>query len=394
MAVILIVNPGSTSRKYALYKDSVCLVCVVFEILQEAYIMITTQNGVKISEESVTETEFESSVEKVLKYLVSQKYVSNASDITVVGLRVVAPGTYFTTHKIINAQYIENLKEKESVAPLHIPELLSEIHTITKILPDVILCGISDSAFHSTIPEYISTISIPKTDAKTYDIKRFGYHGLSYSSISRRLEQKFEIIPSRVIVCHIGGGVSTVALKDGVSVNTSMGYSPVSGMIMGSRGGDVSADVVTALTIVKKSKSKFLYKYLYLKSGFKGIAGVSDFRELLERKAMCNADAQLAIDMFVHQIQSWIGMHATQLDGVDVIILTASASERNPHIRKLVLSNLSLLGIEIDYNKNDTLVGKEGFIHSKKSKVKILVLKTDEIREIERESNLIYKKHR
>lgn len=330
MAVILIVNPGSTSRKYALYKDSVCLVCVVFEILQEAYIMITTQNGVKISEESVTETEFESSVEKVLKYLVSQKYVSNASDITVVGLRVVAPGTYFTTHKIINAQYIENLKEKESVAPLHIPELLSEIHTITKILPDVILCGISDSAFHSTIPEYISTISIPKTDAKTYDIKRFGYHGLSYSSISRRLEQKFEIIPSRVIVCHIGGGVSTVALKDGVSVNTSMGYSPVSGMIMGSRGGDVSADVVTALTIVKKSKSKFLYKYLYLKSGFKGIAGVSDFRELLERKAMCNADAQLAIDMFVHQIQSWIGMHATQLDGVDVIILTASALIRTP----------------------------------------------------------------
>ena len=385
MANTLIVNPGSTSRKYALYKDSVSIVVLFFESKGDDFCMNVIRNGIKISEEKMTAHEFSQSLKYAVTYLVSHSDVASIDEIESVGIRVVAPGTYFTKHRVIDAAYVQTLREIEDVAPLHVPALLDEVRFIGKVLPKTKTYGISDSAFHTTVPEYISTISIPKADAKKYDIRRFGYHGISVASIARRLKKQFGQVPERTIVCHVGGGISIVALHKGVSISTSMGYSPVSGSIMGSRGGDITAGVVAALTVFTPLKGKKLYDYLYKESGFKGVAGVSDLRLVLERRASGDPDAILAINMFVHEVHSWIGAHATLLGGIDAIVLTATASERNPTVRNLLLADLELFGIEIDTEKNECVIGEEGFIHSKASKVKIAVMKTDEMGEIERE---------
>jgi acetate kinase len=389
METTFIVNPGSTSRKYALYIDGVCIVVLYYESTGDTFQMSVIRNGIQVENTSITESEFALSAEKAIEYLCSKGDVANISAITKVGVRVVAPGSYFVAHKVIDEEYIDELKAKEDIAPLHIPGLINEIHSVQKALPDCLLCGISDSAFHNTIPEYVSTVSIPKADAQEYDIKRFGYHGLSFASIARKLQEKQYTSSSKVIACHIGGGVSVAALEDGKSIATSMGYSPVSGMLMGSRGGDITAGVVAALTTLKNLKGKELYEYLYKESGFKGVTGVSDLRVVLERRASCDEDARLAIDMFVYQIRSWIARHAVQLGGIDTVVLTATASVRNPALRKLILSDLTILGIKIDDEKNDALIGNEGYVHSEESSVKVLVLKTDEMGEIEKECRVL-----
>lgn len=384
MATTLIVNPGSTSRKYALYKNGVCISILFFEETGLGFSMSVVRNGIKIESEELSVTHFNRSFAYAVSYLVREGDIENEVDITDIGLRVVSPGTYFTTHRVIDASYVAKLEEMESVAPLHIPGVLTEISVAQKTLPKARLIGISDSAFHVTIPEHVSAVSVPRADALQYDIKRFGYHGLSFASISRRLKTQFGRVPKRVIVCHIGGGVSICALKNGVSVGTSMGYSPVSGVIMGSRGGDITAGVVAALTVRKNLRGKELYDYLYTQTGFQGVAGVKDLRLVMERAAAKDVHAQLALDMFVHQVRSWIGIHAMQLGGVDAIVLTATASERNPKVRSLILSELPLLEAWLDEEKNECLIGREGSIHALDSNVQIAVMKTDEMGEMER----------
>lgn len=384
MATTLIVNPGSTSRKYALYENGRCIFTLFFEETGTGFLCATVRNSVKTGEEIISASHFNNAFSKTVAYALSQKDIALAGDITHVGIRVVAPGSYFTAHRTINKEYIQKLKEVESVVPLHIPSLLAEIEACQHIVPDAVCVGVSDSAFHTTIPAHISTISIMQKDAAEFDIKRFGYHGLSLSSISGRLETQFGEIPKRVIVCHIGGGVSVTALKDGVSLATSMGYSPASGMLMGSRGGDIDGDVVAALTVRKHLKGEKLYEYLYSNAGFQGVAGVRDLRLVLERAQSGDLDAQLALDMFVYQIQSLIGAYSVLLGGLDAIVLTATASVRNPHVRSLVLSNLDSLGVILDTEKNEILIGKEGCIHTAESSVKIAVMKTDEISEVDR----------
>ena len=383
MASAFIVNPGSTSRKYALYRDGVCIVVLACETTGNGFCMNVIRNGIKTDEAEMTAHEFSRSVQYVVTYLVNHKDIESIDAIQSVGIRVVAPGTYFTKHRLIDDAYVQKLTEIEDVAPLHVPGLIGEIVSVGKVLPDVEIHGISDSAFHSTVPAHISTISIPKADALKYDIRRFGYHGVSLASISRRLEEQFGKIPERTIVCHIGGGVSIAALKDGQSISTSMGYSPVSGSIMGSRGGDITAGVVAALTVFKRLRGKELYDYLYKESGFKGVAGVSDLRLVLERRASGDPDAILAMDMFIHEVHSWIGAHATLLGGVDAIVLTATAAERSSVVRNLLLSGLELFGIALDAEKNESLVGSTGCIHVDGSAVQIAVMKTDEMGEMD-----------
>ena len=261
--------------------------------------------------------------------------------------------------------------------------MIQQLASVRELLPDTTVYAISDSAFHTSIAEHIKTISLPKEDAKKFDIQRFGYHGLSFSSIARRLKSVFGEVPKRTIVCHIGGGVSIAALRDGKSVATSMGYSPVSGIMMGSRGGDMTAGVVAALTVFKKLRGRALYEYLYKESGFKGIAGVSDLRLVLERAALKDEDAQLAVQKFIYEIRSWIGAHIALLGGLDAVVLTATASERNPTVRKMILSDLECFGLQLDNTANEMLIGNEGFIHHTTSIAQIAVMKTNEMNEME-----------
>lgn len=384
MGITLVVNPGSSSRKYALYRDGEVLCQISFEETSNGFCWTLVQNGVQKVSEIISAKTFAHSLQNAISYACEHSIIKDKGEITDIGIRIVTPGSLFTQHATIDKKYITALEEAVPIAPLHIPGTLNEIESCQSVLPEARLVGVSDSAFHTTIPEHISTISIPQADAQRFDIKRFGYHGLSFASISRRLPQKFGSMPRRVIVLHVGSGVSITALQDGVSVSTSMGYSPASGLIMGGRGGDVTGGVVAALSIRKKLQGEKIYEYLYKESGFKGVAGVRDLRLLLERVASCDPNAQKALDMFIYQVHSWIGAHAVLLGGVDAIVMTATASVRNPHLRSLLLSKLELFGVELDVNRNEALVGKEGFIHAESSAVQIAVMNTDEMGEIDR----------
>ncbi len=384
MAKTLVVNPGSTSRKYALYTDGVLSVVLFFEETGEGFAVSVTKGGVKLSEEPITASQFANSVAYTLTYLTENAEITTVQDLQKVAVRVVAPGTYFTEHKLIDEAYVAALESVQDVAPLHIPGLIQEIQACLSELSHATIVGVSDTAFHTTIPEHVSSISIDRTDAARFDIKRFGYHGLSFASVARRLEEFFDEVPKRTIVCHVGGGVSVAALLDGKSVATSMGYTPASGMIMGSRGGDVTAGVLATLMQKKKMKVSELYDYLYKKSGFQGVAGVRDMRLVLERAAQKDVDAQLALDMFVHQAHAWIASHVVQMGGVDAVVLTATASERNPQVRSLLMSNLELLGIHLDNQKNEDCINCESVISTTDSPAKIAVIKTDESGEIVR----------
>lgn len=384
MAKTLVVNPGSTSRKYALYTDGVLSVVLFFEETGDGFAVSVSKGGVKLSEETIAATQFAHSVAYTLTYLAEHAEITSIQDIQKVAVRVVAPGTYFTEHREIDEAYVAALEAVQDVAPLHIPGLIQEIHACLQELSHATIVGVSDTAFHVTIPEHVSAISIDHNDAERFDIKRFGYHGLSFASIAYRLTEIFGEVPKRTIVCHVGGGVSVAALVDGKSVATSMGYTPASGMIMGSRGGDVTAGVIATLMQKKKMKVSELYDYLYKESGFQGVAGVRDMRLVLERASQKDEQAQLALDMFVHQVHAWIASHAVQMGGVDAVVLTATASERNPQVRSLLMSNLELLGVHLDQQKNEDCINCEGIISTDDSSAKIAVIKTDESGEIVR----------
>lgn len=384
MGTTLVVNPGSTSRKYALYKEGVLLRVLFFEETGKGFVVSDIQNGTKCSETKVSASEFSNAVLYTLSHLTEQGVITDSKAIDTVGVRVVAPGTHFTEHRLIDHEYIAKLEACASIAPLHIPGLVLELKALMTALPATKKIGVSDTAFHVTIPEHVAAISINKNDAKQLDIKRFGYHGLSFSSVARRLPEFFGEVPKRTIVCHIGGGVSIGALCDGESVATSMGYTPASGLIMSSRGGDVTAGVLATLIQKKKLFGESVYEYLYKESGFQGVTGVRDFRLVLERAAKADSDAVLAVDMFVHQVHSWIGSHVAQLGGLDAIVLTATAAERNPHVRKLILDGLEVFGVKMDKEKNEACIGCEGEIAAQDSTVRIVAMKTDEMGEIAR----------
>lgn len=384
MATTLVVNPGSTSRKYALYKEGVLVRVLFFEETGKSFVVSDIKNGTKCSEVHIRATEFAASVSYTLAHLINTGEIASRHEIAYVGVRVVAPGTFFTTHRLIDDAYVQALQEVAPIAPLHIPGLIEEIHGVRQELAHAVIVGVSDTSFHRTIPEHVAAISIDRADAQAYDIKRFGYHGLSFASLTRRLEEVFDEVPARVIMCHIGGGISVAAIHNGKSVATSMGYTPASGMIMGSRGGDVTAGVLATLIQKKKLQGEELYEYLYKQSGFQGVAGVRDLRLVLDRAVGKNHEAMLAVDMFVHQIHSWIAAHVVQMGGVDAIVLTATAAERNPVVRSLVLEGLEVFNIKIDAEKNDACIGCEGEIGASDSAVRIAVLKTDEMGEIAR----------
>lgn len=389
MATTFVVNPGSTSRKYALYTNGLLVRTLFFEQTGKSFVVSDIHNGTKLSEVHIQATEFAASVAYTLDHLVSKGVLASRHDIERVAVRVVAPGTYFAQHRALDDAYVQELEKAAQSAPLHIPGLLTEIAAVQQELGHAAVIAVSDSAFHTTIPDYVSTISIAKADAQAYDIKRFGYHGLSFASLTRRLQSTFQELPSRVIMCHIGGGVSVAAVHNGKSVATSMGYTPASGMIMGSRGGDVTAGVLATLIQKKKLAGEELYEYLFNESGFQGVAGVRDLRLVLDRAAQKDPDAVLAVQMFVHQIHGLIASYAVQMGGVDAIVLTATAAERNPLVRSLILSGLEMLGVQIDTEKNDACIGCEGEIGAQDSAVRIAVLKTDEMGEIARTAEAV-----
>lgn len=382
MAFTLIVNPGSSSKKFALYKDKSLLLSAYVEKSEEGFEMCTSVSGIQQSCNILDKQGFKDSLGDFLDTAKSASYIKADLDVDIVALRVVAPGTFFQEHRVVNDDYLSRLKEASAVAPLHIPHILAEFESIKKFLPSAKIVAASDSAFHKTIPDFVRRYSLPKSESVKYDVFRFGYHGLSTASVIRRVTGLTKGSTKRVIVCHIGSGVSITAVKDGISVDTTMGYAPGSGLIMGSRAGDLDTGALLTLMQLQNLKAVDAQLYLQTKGGLRGLTGESDLRLLLERRAQGDVEATNVIASFVYHIKKAIGAYTAILGGLNIIVLTATASERSPILRKLILGELSSLNINLDSEKNEACIGRDGLISDKDSIVSILVIKTDEADEM------------
>lgn len=382
MAITLVVNPGSSSKKYALYKDNVLELNAYIERSKDGFEMCTAVRGTQQKCEFLNKHDYQGSLRNFFELAVTEHVIASVTEIKTVAIRVVAPGTYFQSHRVIDDKFLRELAMCRNLAPLHVPHIEKEILSVMQFMPHAKFVAVSDSAFHTTMSDTAKLYSLPKKDTTELDLYRFGYHGLSVSSAMRRLHSVIGSDPKRVIVCHLGSGVSITAVKDGKSFDTTMGFAPGSGLIMGSRAGDVDAGALLTLMQLKNLKPIDAQMYLQTNGGLKGFSDESDLRFLLDRKAKGDKDATQAIASFVYQLKKAIGSYLAILNGVDTVVFTATAGERSPALRALIANDLDNLGVVLDGDKNESTISRDGVISDITSKIKLVVIKTDEAGEI------------
>lgn len=381
MATTLIINPGSSSRKYALYREGKLVFEYQFESNDTGFEVCSQKRGSQQTCQSISVEGFGSAFLKVVKEV--QKYLEEEKvSLDAIGVRVVAPGTFFQKHAVIDGVYLSMLQSKEVSVPLHIPAIIKAITQCREHFPETTLIGVSDSAFHSTLPPCAREYSLLRADAEAYDIHRFGYHGLSASSVVNRVHAVIGKDPARMIVCHIGNGVSITAVKDGKSVETSMGFAPVSGVPMGTRAADLDPSALLELMRLRSMRPADASLYVHTNGGLSGLAGDGDIRRLLDRRSHGDQQAKEALELFAYHIQKAIAASTIALGGFDTLVLTGTAALRSSELRTLVTKKLTHFGIGIDEDRNDLLVGKEGVISVQRSMIKVTVMRTDEMGEM------------
>lgn len=387
----LIVNTGSASKKYAVYDKSGEIAFVHLETEGGGYVS-TVKIGDKSQKSQITETNFNKSLEYLFPVLKSKNIIKSKEDISGVGIRVVAPGIYFQSHRIIDNKYISNLKIAAKKAPLHLEMIFKEINGLKTFFGNKMrVVGVSDSEFHSTMPEKARNYAIPSKDAEKYEIYRYGYHGISARSIVNKLEKK-GTLSERMIICHIGGGVSIMAVKNGKSIETSMGFTPLEGMVMANRVGDIDAGAVIYISEVLKLQGLKLRQYFNKKSGLLGLSGglSNDIRDLFKAEEE-NADKEAikALDTYVYKIQKQIGASYVALGGLDTLVFSGTVGERSYRMRKRICRGLKSIGIIIDEKINECIDGTDCLLNTNDSKVRIEVTKTDEMNQIAAETQKI-----
>ncbi|MEI6296999.1 MAG: acetate/propionate family kinase [bacterium] len=378
----LIINPGSSSKKYAFYVGGREVLKAHFEIEFGGLFVTYSINGAE-KRTIVSEEQYKKSAEFILDLLIKGGVIVKKEDVDVVGFRTVAPGKYFLKTQKIDEVFLSELLKAEGRAPLHVASLVGELKEVEALLPGVVRYGVSDSAFYSERNNASRYYGIPMSLSEEYEIFRFGYHGISAKSAVRQATEILGKLPPRAIVCHLGSGSSVIAVKDGKGFDTSMGFTPLEGLVMSTRVGDIDAGALVYLMKQKGFSPDELNSFLNKKCGLLGISEKSDdMRDLIKREAEGDEKAKTAIDVFVYKIKKQIGAFIATLGGIDVLVFTATIGERSSIIRERICDGLSGIGIEININKNNDTINKEGLISSKDSSTKVLVVKINEMREI------------
>ena len=351
--LILITNPGSASRKYALYDGDELMAQFHFEY--EGKKVVCTINDADDGKKKIKPAidNLNDAITILPKILNDEEYVTDQHKLVAVVVRIVAPGDYFTTDHVVDDEYMKQLKEAEKRNPIHVPTTANEIRGIRECFKGVKIISVSDSAFHWEKPDTMKYYSFDMELADKYEIKRYGYHGLSYAFISRYMKEH-EILPEKLIVMHMGSGSSVSAILNGKAMDNSMGYTPLEGVAMSTRVGTI--DVAAALAIKKALKittdEEFLL-YLNKKCGLLGLSGISDdMRDIIQKRDEGDLRASLAHSIFVYRIQSYIGQMAAVLGGADAIVFAGTIGERNAEIRRFISQKLGYLGFRLDEDKN------------------------------------------
>lgn len=384
-SLILVANPGSASRKYALFRGDREIASLHFETLDNKIICTVTSGDEKL-EEPVAANDLESVLGYVETMLVRANALTEKDHILAVGLRIVAPSGFFLGNYKLDDEVVGKLKDLERVAPLHIGIVLKEYDLLSKYFPGVPVYGISDSGFHSTKPDYAWNYAIPLQDADTYEIKRYGYHGLSVQSVVRHLE-RHERLANKMVVAHLGSGASITALHGGKSMDNTMGYSPLEGLVMSTRSGVIDYSAVRAIQIQKGFSDAEMETYLNESSGLLGLGGSDDIRVLLSREEAEDYRARLALNTYIYNVQKGIAQMTAALGGIDALVFTGTVGERSSTIRHRIVERLHYLDIVLDSRGNSACIEPLGIgIVSKLAHSKpVYVVHADEAAEISRQ---------
>ena len=385
---ILVLNCGSSSAKYKLIeiKENKTLAEGGVEKigLPDGFIKLKFDDGSKKNIE-LGLTDHKGAIKAILDALVHPEYgcIKDLKEIDAVGHRVVHGGEKFSRSVLITDEVKDMIRECYGIAPLHNPVNMAGIEAIEAVLPGVPQVGVFDTAFHQTMPKSAFMYPLPMEYYTEDHVRRYGFHGTSHRFVTQRVCEMLGTTPEgkRIICCHIGNGASISAVKDGKSIDTTMGLTPTEGLMMGTRSGDVDPGALLFLMEKYNLSPKEMLNIINKKSGVLGITGLSsDMRDVVDAAEKDhNERAQLALDMYELRILKTIGAYAAELNGVDIIAFTGGVGENQFQTRKRVCRQLEYLGVKIDEELNDTLWrGKEGEISTPDSKVKVVVVLTDE----------------
>ncbi len=392
---VLVLNSGSSSLKFQLFSmPDETIVCsgqierigfndAIFkfktqtETIEEEYQILNHRVGLKL----------------VAKHLLNKQHgvITSAKDINIVGHRVVHGGSTFTSTTEITKAVKEKIKHLAALAPLHNPANLEGIEVAEDIFPEAKQIAVFDTAFHQTIPEYAYKYAIPNQFFIENKIRLYGFHGTSHKYVSEKAIEYLQKQDAKIVTIHLGNGCSMTAINNGKSIDHSLGFSPLTGLIMGTRSGDIDPSIIFHLKDKLGYKTKDINTLLNKKSGMLGLTGYSDLRDIETLAERGNTECKLALEMNAYRIKKYLGSYAAILNGLDAIVFTAGIGENSDVIRNLVCKDLDFLGIKLDKEKNIKRTKKIRAISTDDSKVKVLVIPTNEELEIAKQAVGLFK---
>lgn len=383
---ILVLNCGSSSIKYQLFDMSSGVVLakgVVEKIgLKGSFLKNERFDGNKVKLDGEI-LDHQSGIEYILGLMISEKrgVIKSLDEIDAIGHRVVHGGETFQGSCYLDDITIKGIEDCSDLAPLHNPANLKGIYAMKTMLPDVPQVGVFDTSFHQTMPDYSFMYALPYSLYKKYGIRRYGFHGTSHSYVANRACEilKVDFKTQKIITCHLGNGASIAAIKNGKSMDTSMGLTPVEGLIMGTRSGDIDAGVLTLIMEKEEIDYSSLNTLLNKHSGILGISGISsDMREVESEAAEGDERAILALKMYDYRVKKYIGAYAAAMGGVDIVIFTGGIGENGSETRENICRDFEFLGLKFDKQKNEGVRGKELIISKKESSVTVMIVPTNE----------------
>ena len=382
MTKVLAVNAGSSSLKFQLFnmpQEEVLLKGLIERIGQEKSQLVLTVNGEKIKKE-LPIPNHDVAVEIVLRELIETKVLKSLDELSGVGHRVTHGGELFAESAIINDDVIEKIDSLSALAPLHNPANLAGIKAFFKVLPNIHAVAVFDTAFHQTMPKSSYLYSLPFEYYENFVVRKFGFHGTSHKYVAQRAAEMLgkPLEELRLISCHLGNGSSIAAIENGKSIDTTMGFTPLAGLTMGTRSGDIDPALIPYIMEKTEKSADEVVEILNKKSGLLALSGISsDLRDIEEAADKGHERANLALEVFANRIHQYIGSYAARMRGVDAIIFTAGIGENSDVVRARVATGLEFMGVYFDPSLNNVR-GEEACISYPHSPVKLLVIPTNE----------------
>ena len=396
---ILVINAGSSSLKYQLIDmtdESVLLKGLCERITATGGVLSQkTKAGVEtvIKQEMPTHKE---AMQLVLKAMLDPEKgaIKSVSEIGAVGHRVLHSGEDFKQSVVIDDEVIRICEKNAELGPLHMPGNIACIKSCREVMPGVPMVAVFDTTFHSTMPAKAYMYGIPYEVYEQYKIRKYGFHGTSHKFVSEETAKVLGNPNAKMVICHLGNGSSVSAVKDGKCQDTSMGFTPLEGLVMGTRSGDIDPAAVDYLRVKLGLKPEEVVNYLNKKCGMLGISGKSsDMRDLTDAASKGDERAKLAIEMVAYRVKKYSGSYIAVLGGVDAIVFTGGIGEHSFRTRALIMDNMEYCGAKFDAKKNEEYSSGVGFINADDSKVKIIVLPTNEELSIARETKILTAKN-